>query len=263
MDDDNYIEIPRAMRSRNIYRIVSIERLFELFENRQNVLVKPKKWDDPFENFILRARIRLPTGQFAQFSFHDQFYGQCWTLQSASDAMWRIYSPDRSAVRIRSTIRTVAESLSKELGDYAQIRAFIGRVRYPPSKRLSDFASSWFPGVPRLRARVSAETLLVKRLAFKHEREVRLLYFQQNAADTIGDLYWYNVNPQEFIEQIMIDPRMPEADVNALKKRIQARTGYRGPILRSLLYAAPPALIVQGSNAPNNPSQRPLASERR
>jgi len=251
MDDDNYIEIPKAMRSRYIYRIVSVERLFELFENRQNVLVKPKKWDDPFENFILRARMKLQTGQFAQFSFHDQFYGQCWTLQTASDAMWRIYSPDRSAVRIRSTIRTVAESLSLTLGDRAQIQAFIGKVRYLPSKRLSAFASSWFPGTQRLRSRVSAETLLVKRPAFKHEREVRLLYFQHNTADTVGDLCWYNVNPHAFIDQIMIDPRMPEPDVNTLKKRIQDRTGFRGPILRSLLYAAPPALIVQGNDAPN------------
>lgn len=263
MDDDNYIEIPRNMRSRHIYRIISVERLFELFEYRQNVLTKPKKWDDPFENFILRARIKLQTGKFAQFSFHDQFYGQCWTLQTASDAMWRIYSSERSAVRIRSTIRTVAESLGSALGDYAQIQAFIGKVRYLSSKRLGAFANDWFPGTHSLRARVSAETLLVKRPAFKHEREVRLLFFQHNAAETDGDLYWYNVDPHVFIDQIMIDPRMPEAEVNALKKRIVEKTGFRGPILRSLLYAAPPALIVQGSDAPNNPSQRTLADERR
>ncbi len=251
------------MRSRHIYRIVPVERLFELFENRQNVLVKPRKWDDPFENFILRARIRLETGQLAQFSFHDQFYGQCWTLQSSSDAIWRIYSPNRSAIRIRSTIQTLAESLSTVLGDYAQIQAFIGKVRYLPSRRLSAFASSWFPGAHRLRARVSAETLLVKRPAFKHEREVRLLYFQHSAAETVGDLYCYSVDPYAFIDQIMIDPRMPEPDVDALKVRIREKTGFRGPILRSLLYAAPPALIVQEGDALKNPLQRPLASERR
>lgn len=263
MDDDNYIEIPREMRSKHIYRIVSIERLFELFENRQNVLVKPKKWQDPFENFILRAETRLQTGQLARFAFHDQFYGQCWTLQSASDAMWRIYSPAGDAVRVRSTIRTVAESLSRELGDYAQIRAFIGKVRYPPNKRLLEFASSWFPGTARLRARTSAETLLIKRPAFKHEREIRLLYFQHHAGDALNDLYLYNVNPHEFIDQIMIDPRVPESEANVLKAKIRNRTGYRGRILRSLLYAPPPSLIIQGSSAPNHPSQRTLASERR
>jgi hypothetical protein len=263
MDDDNYINIPEAMRSRPIYRIISIDRLLELFDNRQNVLLKPKKWQDPFENFILRSRLRLQTGQLAQFSFHDQFYGQCWTLQSASDAMWRIYSPNGNAVRIRSTIRTVAESLGKALGDYAQIQAFIGKVQYLSNKRLSAFASNWFPGTPKLRARISAQTLLVKRLAFKHEREIRLLYFQHNEVDTAGDLHWYSVNPHEFIDQIMIDPRMSEAEVAALKERIQRRTGFRGKILRSLLYAPPPDLIVQESGAPNHPSRRTLAGERR
>lgn len=263
MDDDNYIEIPQAMRSRHIYRIVSVERLFELFKKRQNVLTKPRKWDDPFENFILRARIRLQTGQLAQFSFHDQFYGQCWTLQTASDAMWRIYSPDRNAVRIRSTIRAVAESLSSILGDYAQIQAFIGKVRYLPSQRLTAFASGWFPGMHAIGARVSADTLLVKRPAFRHEREVRLLYFQHSAADTTGDLYWYNVIPHAFIDQIMIDPRMPEPEVNALKDKIHEKTGFRGPILRSLLYAAPPALIAQEGGASNSQQQRTLAKKRR
>lgn len=263
MNDENYIEIPAATRSRYIYRIISVKRLFELFENRQNVLVKPRRWDDPFENFILRAQIRLPTGELARFSFHDQFYGQCWTLQTASDAMWRIYSRDGNAVRIRSTIANVAESLSKTLGEHAQIQAFIGKVRYLPSKRLKEFASSWFPGARNLRARVSADTLLVKRPAFKHEREVRLLYFQHNAADATGDLYWYSVDPHAFIDQIMIDPRMSEPDANELKERIREKTDYRGSILRSLLYAAPPAMIVRGVDAANSPLQRALESERR
>ncbi|MCX7174862.1 MAG: DUF2971 domain-containing protein [Proteobacteria bacterium] len=263
MDDHNYIDITETMRSRPIYRIMSIDRLLELFDHRQNVLVKPKNWQDPFENFILRSRVRLKTGQLAQFSYHDQFYGQCWTLQSASDAMWRIYSPDRNAIRIRSTIRTVAESLSKSLGDYAQIQAFIGKVQYLSNKRLSEFASNWFPGTPKLGAKISAQTLLVKRPAFKHEREIRLLYFQHDPANTIGDLHWYSVNPHEFIDQIMIDPRMSEAEAVALKERIQRRTGFRGRILRSLLYAPPPDLIVQESDAPNHPSRRSLAGERR
>ena len=263
MNDDNYINLPRLTRTKHIYRIISVERLLELFDNRQNVLVKPRRWEDPFENFILRARLRLHTGQVTQFGFHDQFYGQCWTLQSASDAIWRIYSPEGKAVRIRSTIRTVAEGLSKSLGDHAQIQTYIGKVEYLSQGRLSEFASGWFPGARNLRSKNSARTLLVKRLAFKHEREVRLLYFQHDAGRAVGDLYWYSINPHEFIEQIMIDPRMSEKEADQTKERILKRTKYRGPIKRSLLYAQPPDLIVQTGTAPNHSSQLTLASERR
>jgi hypothetical protein len=98
MNSDNYLNLSAHMRDKFVYRIISIERLFELFASRQNVLVKPKKWEDPFENFILRCRIQLPDGRYATFGFQDKFYAQCWTFQSASDAMWRIYSRTSDAV---------------------------------------------------------------------------------------------------------------------------------------------------------------------
>lgn len=261
MNDENYIDIPKPLRSRRVYRIIPVEYLFDIFDNRQNVLVKPKLWQDPFENFILRSRIRLRTGQIAQFGFHDQFYGQCWTLHTASDAMWRIYSQAGTAVRIRSTIRRVAESLSKELGEFAQIQAYMGRVQYLSNKRLTSYANSWFPGARALTSRRSAQTLLIKRPAFKHEREVRLLYFQHSAHLTAGDLYWYSVDPHELIDQIMIDPRMSETAANELRERIKRRTGYQGKILRPLLYGLPPNLIVQSEETPNHSLQRTLAGE--
>lgn len=82
MESDNFLFLPSDTRERFIYRIISIERLIETFASRNNTLVKPRLWDDPFENFILRCRIRLPDGAFATFGFQDQFFGQCWTLQS-------------------------------------------------------------------------------------------------------------------------------------------------------------------------------------
>lgn len=111
MEDANYLYLLGPMRDKFVYRIIPVERLFELFASRQNVLVKPKRWEDPFENFILKARVQLPDGACAIIGFRDQFYGQCWTLQSALDAMWRIYSPKSEAVRVRSRVRKLAESL--------------------------------------------------------------------------------------------------------------------------------------------------------
>ena len=70
-----------------------MKRLLELFQTRHNVLVAPEKWDDPFENFILKSDRVSRRG----------WYGQCWTWQRASDAMWRIYSGDKNGVRMRST----------------------------------------------------------------------------------------------------------------------------------------------------------------
>lgn len=245
MDRSNFLNLSSSERDNFVYRIVSLDRLYELFKSSRNVLVKPHKWEDPFENFILKCKVRLPDGRHAAIGFHDDFYAQCWTLQSASDAMWRIYSPNRNAVRLRSTIRRLGSSLWRHCGEWAPDETFIGKVRYLPAKALEQFAK----GILRseggaLSMRLFATTLLVKRPAFKHEREVRLIFRHHDEPNSDDDLFSYPVDPQELIDQIMIDPRVMPDEAEALKQEIRSRTGFKGKILRSLLYAAPPSWTI-------------------
>ena len=245
MDTDNYLHFAGPTRDKFVYRIISVERLFELFASKQNVLVKPKKWEDPFENFILKGRIRLPDGASASFGFRDQFYGQCWTLQSASDAMWRIYSPKSDAVRVRSTVRKLADSLWRFCGEWAPHEAFIGKVRYLRREKLERFARGLLRSEHGpLSMRLFATTLLVKRPAFKHEREVRLIFKPHDEKNAGCDLFPYPIDPNDLIDQIMIDPRRAEKDADAIKHEIKSKTGFGGPIKRSLLYAPPPTWTI-------------------
>ena len=245
MEKRNYLYLPPPSRESFIYRITSLPHLFALFEKKQNILVKPKKWEDPFENFILRSKVRLKTGELADLAFHDQLYGQCWTLQSASDAMWRIYSPNGDAVRLRTTVRKLAESLSQTCGKWGHVEAFIGRVKYLPNKQLIHYANSVFRGgAEGLSSRLFAKTLLVKRPAFRHEREVRLVFFPHDIASASDDLYPYPVDPHALIDQIMIDPRIPQHMASALRDKIRTKTLFSGPIKRSLLYAPPPEIVL-------------------
>ena len=252
MDENNYIDISPLRRNQFIYRIISVKRLYEMFENKKNVLAKPRKWEDPFENFILRSKVKLPSGELATFDFQDHFFGQCWTLHTASDAMWRIYSPKGNAVRIRTTVSTLAESLAHTCGDWAHVEAFIGKVKYFPNKCLVEYANSVFTNMSISSSRLFAETLLIKRPAFKHEREVRLLFHPNNEEAANNDLYSYEIDPHAMISQIMIDPRFPKDEADSLKKGIQIRTKYKGPIMRSLLYAAPSEFVIPFGRTPNN-----------
>lgn len=245
MEDENYLNIPNSLRSKQVYRIIPLDYLYTLFADSENVLVRPRRWDDPFENFVLRTPMKLLTGEIAHFDFHEQLYAQCWTLRRASDAMWRIYSPDRRAVRIRSTIHKLAQSLCNALGDFAQIEAFIGKVQYLPKEQLITFARTWLPDVSYLNSRKSAETLLVKNRVFMHEKEIRLICFKHHTTESDSDLYRYTVDPHTFLDQIMLDPRIPAAETTILKKEIRKRTGYRGRLVKSRLYGLPPRLIIQ------------------
>jgi hypothetical protein len=146
MVPENFLNFRSGEEDRPVYRIISTDRLYQLFSERRNVLVRPSKWEDPFENFILNAQGRLSDGTVIRFGFNNDFFGQCWTLQNASDAMWRIYSPNKQSVRIRTTVRKLAIGLGAPLGEWAHVQAFIGRVRYLRKKQLTEFANNVLKG---------------------------------------------------------------------------------------------------------------------
>jgi len=223
-----------------IYRIISLERLLEIFVTGKNTLVKPKYWEDVFENFILKSPIKLRSGEIAKYNFHDSMYGQCWTLHKASDAMWRIYSSDKKGLRIRTTIRKLADSLRNGQTSIAKARCRVGKVEYLSNKKLMHVARSTFAdsgiGVDEI-----FRSLLVKRRAFVHESEVRALYQKLDDNSFSSDLYRYKIDPHELIDQIMIDPRRSYDEFCGTKKIIRNATGFRGEIKRSLLYTLPKA----------------------
>jgi Protein of unknown function (DUF2971) len=242
LNNNNYINIDLNVKDQYIYRIISIDRLFELFSNKENVLVNPKKWEDPFENFILKSKHQLPNGEIVDLGFRDNFYGQCWSRHKASDAMWRIYSPTFNSVRIRTTIPKLANSLSNGLQPWQNDQWFIGKVKYLNNKKMMDFAKTVFKGKPNPEAYELAKTLLVKRPAFRHENEVRLLYFEKDNGKH-HDTYKYAIDPHDLIDQIMIDPRVDYPEFQKIKADIKFKTNFQGRILRSLLYAPPKNML--------------------
>lgn len=52
--NDNLIFLSDSDLDKPIYRIFSFSRLKDIFNERKMRLVKPKKWDDPFENTVWR-----------------------------------------------------------------------------------------------------------------------------------------------------------------------------------------------------------------
>ena len=88
------------------------------------------------------------------------------------------------------------------------------------------------------------ESLLVKRPAFNHEREVRLLYFEIDDTLATRDVCSYEVDSHTLISQIMVDPRLTDREVAELKEEIRDTTGFKGKIKRSLLYAPPRGNVV-------------------
>lgn len=236
--------IGRIADDTRIYRIFPRKRFQQLFRESRNALVLPTRWNDPFENVILKAEVLAPGGEKGQFSFHDDVYGQCWTLETASDAMWQIYSRNRNAVRVRTTVGRLIGSLRAAHGQWADSSCFIGRVQYLTETKLKDFGRTVFKNYPG--AEAIARSLLVKRKAYTHENEVRLIYIERTNTKHENGVYGYALDPRRLIDQVMVDGRVTYQDFLPFKKRVMKLTGLSDrQVLRSLLYRQPDGFVVE------------------
>lgn len=251
---NNLINLTEEDLNKNIYRIYPFKRILKLLENKENVLVKTELWEDPFENFLLKSTGKLPTGELFTVNSRDKYYGQCWSLKKESDAMWRIYSQhikdsktkeiilDNIGIKVKSTIGKVFEDLFKtqknNINPYNNkpynLFTFAGKVKYQKKQKLVEVLSNASNYLLDTTGRGQAETLMLKRLAFTHEKEVRIVYHYENCKPN-ENVFKYKINPNECFEEIVVDPRISKE--NYLKiKNLLIEKGFKNSIIQSGLY---------------------------
>jgi hypothetical protein len=240
-----YLNLEESEYDNHIYRIISYERFLELFENRKNTLVKPKLWEDTFENFALKSKLKLPDNTEIELDTHERLYGQCWTTSKASDAMWRIYSQDKKGIRIRTTVEKLLASLDMANVETAMTESCIGKVEYKPEATIMSQARKAFSRDGRITFGSLFRSILIKRKAFDHEKEVRLIHLDWGYELPTEDIYSYEIDPHELITQVMIDPRISYDEFKKIQNDIKHETGYMGDIKRSLLYRLPDTLTIE------------------
>jgi len=241
---NNFLNFKNETKETHIYRIFPEHRIKEIFNQRKNALVHPEKWDDPFENLVFKSKAKIDDNRTAGFGMRDDFFGQCWTLHRETDAMWRIYSENQTGVKVRTTIGKLFNSLYSTLNDTPDLHCWIGRVEYLTKKVLIEQIQSGFINeVPILNSNGVglAQTLLIKREEFRHEREVRLLYSKRNKEKK--RVHKYEMNPNEVFDQLIFDPRRPDAD-NLHLVEFFKDNGFTGYIGSSQLYQLPDSLTI-------------------
>lgn len=220
-----------------IYRIFSIERFKQLLETRELVLVNPKKWDDPFENFFLKADAIKPNGRRVSLKgLADSWYGQCWTYNEESDALWRIYSPEKDGIKVSTTIRKLFGCLWNENDDFRKVKYFIGKVSYQSRSEIEELRgkNSLMNIASGGQNDKFARLLCIKRPEFSHENEVRILVYDTEKKCANG-CYIFPFDYQNIIEDVCIDPRLNTEDYLTVKNDLE-KLGCVPPITQSELY---------------------------
>jgi hypothetical protein len=240
-----------------IYRIHRQRFLPDLFAGKLFLPVT-HRWDDPYENLISWCAYEV-IGEdkkieqtFLGGGNRFPVFGQCWSTVLESDALWRIYSgvdknrasdasfSDHEGVKLRTTARMLVNALSKGMGDGSADKCFVGAVNYMDESELQTYVVN---AVGTYREKAFGETtghadaLLLKRSAFAHEHEVRLLYVDADRKYVGKEFIEVPIDVNAVIEEIILDPRV-RAGGGGEEKRTEwlKANGFKNKIDASNLY---------------------------
>src|SRR5436305_9049390 len=106
-----------------LYRYVPIESFISCVETKQLHLTKVCLWEDTWEMFHQKIPLVNANGKLHSNSTLEDFYGQCWSRDKESDAMWRIYSHSKTGVQIATSVEKFASVQHDNL-------CYLGNVTY-------------------------------------------------------------------------------------------------------------------------------------
>lgn len=180
----NQEEQMAALKSMTVYRVMKLKHFNLWCDSNQNVLVPVEWWDDPWERALFKNPINI-CKRLCINANDFEFYGQCWSLEKEeSDATWRIFKAnDSQSVRVGVNAWDLYECFTSYCdklsdGQYSQHSCFAGLVKYMEEKDIVRALSELHFEDCLANADSSlVESLFIKRKAFMHEKEFRLVYY--------------------------------------------------------------------------------------
>ena len=161
--------------------------------------------------------------------------------------MWRIYSPEKNGVRVATTVRKLFGNFYDSTDHLASLKYLIGSVKYVGRQEIENFLAN-----TTLRCFASggqphgfAKTLLMKREAFSHENEIRLLFQDAEGKFRGKDVAMFPFPWETVITGVALDPRWSESEFRTEQQKL-TDLGCTFPIIQSDLYKFSPTVIRLG-----------------
>ena len=211
---------PRVMadaqlrNSQHIYHLLPWPYAKKILDNRQFRLAPVDAWKDPYERWCYRQIIGKSNAMCPM-----RAYALCWTTGRYDEPFWRIaaFRCTSPIVRIRSSVSSVLNigARSTSGGDGS---LYLGKVLYRPASVLKALGTI-LQSEPRASHVSSAATMLLhKRNAFRFEKEVRLLWLDNNAR---RDAFFINIGHAKVVTQVMVSPYTDPSTARSIKSYVR------------------------------------------
>jgi hypothetical protein len=153
--------------------------------------------------------------------------------------MWRIYSSDRTAVRIRSTrSKLLAVGARIKATSHATFR--VDEVVYKQAREVDEGLATIAAELKqKFSMKRAVDALYVKRDAFDYEAEVRAIAFLQPKKEVQPPQHLrVRIDPHRFVDSIFFDPRAEPTYIRMATYFLRKSLNFEGPVARSALYRA-------------------------
>jgi len=221
----------------NVFRIFNWDYFIDDLKNKKLTLTRPNSWRDPFENFLLNSKGQLEDGCFVGLeNIRDSFYGLCWSLKADCDGIWRNYKGDNNcAIKAKTTTGKLLDGIYDINNTSHYISYFIGKVDYVSDDVIADFFKEKLDFRNYQSGIEFALTLMLKRLAYAYEEEVRIIVYNK---DNVNSLLQIDIDPNHLYDELILDPWIKPNEFEQKKDEL-INAGFTGKITRSSLYDKP------------------------
>lgn len=218
-----------------IYKFMPLPFTLSMVRDNLLCLNRISSWQDVYENYMLKQNYFLADGtQIGVDHMTSGIYGQCWTDMPESDAMWRIYSPNKRTIRIKTTVEKLFDTLYKSDGNMAD--TYVGRVNYLYQSDIDAAVQLLSPLPQDVFIKEVVKGAFVKRIEFHHEQEIRIIRILDSEQTALADPLLKFPIPADFIEEFCIDPRADENVQDIISAQLQEVGVQPDLIVKSQLY---------------------------
>ena len=177
----------------------------------------PLKWKDPFEKRFIEATYIDKNGNKNFYKYKNRIFCLCATKTNISEAFWNTYSQKQIGIEFRINRKKLLKVLEKYTNKYD---IYIGDVEYMKTVDIKrDLHEIPFK---KMEHKIKdkefiAKLLLLKRIAYEYENEIRIILVKKNVTNQEGMTLKYTCENTTLIDSIFLDPSIGENTTKLLK----------------------------------------------
>lgn len=240
------------LSKKRLHKFMPLENALKILSDHELWFADPSTWKDPFEKRFLDSDYVDRDGEDQSIPFGKRTYCMCTTQTQTSEAYWNAYSQKQIGIEFIFNRSELLEQIEAYTETYD---IYIGKVEYLPTKDIRKDKISQIPfstSLPSGTKDIFVRLLLLKRIAYQYEDEIRIILIKKRAAigeKPAGIKLNYRCENQSLISHIILDPSIEQYTTELLKETFISKYGFKSMVnlatgkttsvvLKSALYSA-------------------------